>query len=96
MPDNDPTGPPDGDGRGTGGNAGEFVVVVFALVVGFFAIASMVGAIASAAGKPAGPGICTESCYGFVRTECPGDRYIGACFGFHFCDGPPHACGTNP
>jgi hypothetical protein len=38
----------------------------------------------------------STSCLIFVKTECPGNRVMGGCFGYSVCDQPVHTCGVDP
>jgi hypothetical protein len=96
MPDDNPRD--DGDDGG-GGNAFPFILGLVAIVVGVFAIASAIGAFKSTQSTTPPPvATCTTSGWGFVKLECPGDRMMGATFGFWGCGDPRtnHPCGTNP
>lgn len=85
------------DEGGDGGNGTEIAVAVVAVAVVVITIASLVGLFKSFDKKPVPPAttVCFEACYGFVKLECPGDRLMGACFGFSGCGGNPHPCGKN-
>jgi hypothetical protein len=88
----------DDEDDGSGGTSAGFILVAIALAVLVFAVASGIGAIKSTQSTPPGVPTCTTSCYGFVKLECPGDRFMDACFGFWGCGNPAtnHPCGTNP
>lgn len=78
--------------------AGEATFLILAWIIGIFVISLTVDLIAGAV-APAStsqPPQCSTSCSLFLRWECPGNRFIGACFGVSACDQPVHECGKNP
>ena len=96
----DPDDSVDSEGGITGVDA---FYLFFAWVVSAFVISLAVGLIAGAASPPpvsspssTRPPQCSTSCSLFLRWECPGNRFMGTCFGFSACDQPIHACGTDP
>ena len=77
------------------GGSGIEIVMIVALVAVFLAFLSVYGLLRSFNKKPPGVATCTTTCLGVVKLECPGDRYIGVCFGLWECSGGTHPCGTD-
>lgn len=93
LRDDDPRD--DGDG-GSGGNGGSYGVAIFGLIVIYFVVASLIGyAMHTDSPPPPTTTSCTSACYGFVKLECPGNRYMGACFDWPWCGGTTHTCGKD-
>ena len=96
MPDNrDPDDPRDVDNNDRGGDASLFVGLLLAIVVGVLVVVSVAGIFVSRDPIPPTAAMCTESCWGFLKLECPTNRIMGACFGFPGCGGTPHVCGQD-
>lgn len=73
------------------------VAIGVGLVVAVLVVVCLVGAIyTAAASNPPGATMCSTTCLGFVRLECPGARPMGGCFAISVCDQPVHMCGINP
>jgi hypothetical protein len=86
-----------------GGGVIPGAVVLVGTILGIFVWSSIVAGIQTAfphdpppPDSPDTPSMCSTSCGGFVRIECPTNRFMSACFGIAICDKPVHACGTNP
>jgi hypothetical protein len=95
MRDENPDDPD--EGGGSGGTAGPFIIAIVAAIVSIFAVLSFIGGlIAATSTTPPSTATCTDQCWGFVKLECPTNRYMGACFGFPGCGATTHKCGTNP
>jgi len=78
------------DNRTNGIAIGIGVVVVVVLIL------MAAGAVYTQAANRPAPTTCSTSCLVFVKTECPGNRVMGGCFGYSVCDRPLHTCGVNP
>jgi hypothetical protein len=87
----------DDDGQG-GGDIGPATWIILGTILGLWAVTTVVAWIADAtASKSSEPEKeCSTSCALFLRWECPGNRYMGGCFGASVCAEPRHPCGTNP
>jgi len=89
-----------GSDRDQGTKAGEGSFVIISVITALFAISLVVALVAGAGSPPSTQGSskpqCSTSCSFFLRWECPGNRFMGTCFGFSACDQPIHDCGTNP
>lgn len=90
--DNDPENTRDDQPDDSRGGLTFVIAVVAAVLVVIFGVVLIGGATAS---RPA-PNMCSTSCAGFWKFECPGNRPMGTCFGVSVCSQPVHACGTNP
>ena len=90
----DPDDPRDDDESG-GNDATPLVVALVGIAVGVVVVLSVIGIFVSRDSKPATTSMCTETCYGFLKLECPTNRVMGACFGWPSCGGTPHVCGSD-
>ena len=96
QPERDPDDPRDDDDGSTGGgDASLFILSLVAIAVGVVTVLSVIGIFVSQDPKPAGGTMCTESCWGFLKLECPTNRVMSACFGWPGCGGTPHTCGQD-
>jgi hypothetical protein len=102
---------PKPDGSDSSGGGGTFepggiaaaALVIVGTILGIFVWASLFALVQSlfphdppTPDTPNTPAMCSTSCGGFVKLECPTNRIMGTCFGIGICDKPVHACGTNP
>ena len=96
MRDNrDPDDPRDDDNSDRSGDGTLFVSLLLAIVVGVIVVVSVAGIFVSRNPVPPTAAMCTESCWGFLKLECPTNRIMGVCFGFPGCGGTPHVCGQD-
>lgn len=79
----------------TGNNRQGGVLVGIGLVIVVVLIIMAAGAVYTQAASRPTPTTCSTSCLVFVKTECPGNRVMGGCFGYSVCSQPIHACGTD-
>jgi hypothetical protein len=86
---------PGGDDDDTGNNRQSGVLVGVGLVIVIALIFMAAGAVYTQAASPPSPTTCSTSCLIFVKTECPGNRGMGMCFGYSVCSEPIHACGVD-
>ena len=95
MPDpTDPNDPRDDNETG-GGDGLLYVSLLLAIVVGIFVVVSIAGVFTSRDPVPPTTAMCTESCWGFLKLECPTNRVMIAWVGFPGCGGTPHVCGRD-
>jgi hypothetical protein len=90
----DPDDPRD-DGPESENDASPLIVALIGIAVGVVVVLSVIGIFVSRDPKPAGAAMCTETCWGFLKLECPTNRVMGACFGWPSCGGTPHTCGSD-
>jgi hypothetical protein len=98
MRDRDSDDPRD-DGPESGNDVSPLIIALVGLVVGVVVVLSVIGIFVSRDPQPTGGGagaVCTQTCWGFLKLECPTNRIMGACFGWPSCGGTPHRCGTDP
>src|SRR5262245_43706909 len=79
----------------TGNNRGTYGVAIFGLIVIYLVVASIIAYAASNNNTPPPTPTCTSACYGFVKLECPTNRFMGPCFDVPWCSGSPHICGKD-
>lgn len=83
-------------GDDTEDNRSNSIAIGIGVVVVIVLILMAAGAIYTQAASRPTPTTCSTSCLVFVKTECPGNRVMGGCFGYSVCDQPVHTCGVNP
>lgn len=94
--DSEPKNDDPRDDGGGGSNSGSYGVAIFGLIVTYLVVASIIGwAMSNNNPPPAATPTCTSACYGFVKLECPGNRFMGPCFDVPWCSGTPHVCGKD-
>jgi hypothetical protein len=90
----DPDDPRD-DGEEGRGDATPLIVSILAIIAGIFIVLSIVAVFTPRDTTTPATASCTESCWGFIKLECPTNRIMSACFGFPGCGGTPHVCGQD-
>lgn len=93
MDSRDPDDPRD-DSEG-GGDATPLIIGVLSVIAGIFIALSIVAVFTPRDTTTPLTASCTESCWGFIKLECPTNRIMSACFGFPGCGGTPHVCGKD-